>query len=800
MFYFSRCFFGLLLTFFPLVNLVGQPDFDKDIQPFLDEHCVRCHNDKKQKGDFRLDDLSREVGLKDTPLWAEVMERISSGEMPPEDEEVLPGAEESAAVVEWLSARIHEGEALRMAARDRVTFHRLSREEYVNTIRDLLGVHFDATDPGGFTEDPDYHGFERIGSVLTLSASHIEKYFQAAETILKEAYPEKPPAPLEMERWAVDSEKFPEEQLKRLKENDAEHFRYEVWPQDKFRYGNPGRLPISGFYEMSIRLSGLKLEGGRAPRLHVYHEGLDRVLFARDVVAPEDEPVTLTFRAHLPEGNQKIMIWNDVPGPSNLPRSGRHGRRPFISTEDGRIPWQLKLTNEEGAPLYPFLIIDKVSWHGPIMTEREAELRTDYLPTDCGDLEQVEESLGTLAKRAFRRPLRDGELEKFVGIYQSERSAGEKPESAVKAALLAVICSKSFLFLEEGSVEEDRHFLNDWELASRLSYFLWNTMPDPELFELAEKGTLQNPDVLKGQVVRMLNDERSSRFSDSFSRQWLQLKNVGKFPPDKNLYPDYDKHLEESMVGETRAFFAEMLKNDHSLREFIDSDWTMMNPRLATHYGMEGIETDQFLQVALTPEDRRGGLLTQASILSLTSDGTRHRPVHRGVWISETIFGKTPPPPPANVEPVEPNPVDSPKATFREKLEAHKADANCASCHKKIDPYGLAFENYDALGSWRTREVVQKGLGENPEVDASGILPDGRPFSNADEFKQLLMDDIDTFNRTFIKKLATYGMRRAITFDDKDEIEVIAENSKGADYQLRAIVEAFVISDLFKMR
>jgi hypothetical protein len=204
--------------------------------------------------------------------------------------------------------------------------------------------------------------------------------------------------------------------------------------------------------------------------------------------------------------------------------------------------------------------------------------------------------------------------------------------------------------------------------------------------------------------------------------------------------------------------------------------------------------------MALTPDDRRGGLLTQAAILSLTSDGTRHRPVHRGVWISETILGKSPPPPPANVDPVEPNPLNSPKATFREKLEAHKADANCASCHRKIDPYGLAFENYDAIGRWRTREIVAKGTGENPVVDSSGELPDGRIFSNAAEFRKLLIEDIDTFNHAFIRKLATYGMRRTLTFDDKDELFVIEENSRGADYQLRAIVEAFVISDLFKKR
>ncbi|MDF1810651.1 MAG: DUF1592 domain-containing protein [Verrucomicrobiales bacterium] len=781
-------------------SLQAAPDFEKEIQPFLDRHCVRCHDADKQKGDFRIDELSREIGLKDTPLWAEVMERIRSGEMPPDDEEILPTPDESAAVVEWLSARISEGEASRMAARDKVSFHRLSREEYTNTVKDLLGVHFTATDPGGFSDDPEYHGFERIGSVLTLSASHIEKYFEAAESILSEAWPEKEPEIFEMERMAVDSEKYPESQIARLEKNGAENFRFEVWPQDKFRYANPGRLPVSGIYEMSITLSGLKPTGGRSPRLHVYHEDLDRVLFAKDVVAPENEPVTLTFRTHLPAGNQKIMVWNDVPGPSNLPRSGRHGRRPFISTKDGRMPWQIKLTDEDGQPLYPFLIIDKVSWRGPIMSEEEARLRTACLPKDCEDPGQVVGSLAALAKRAFRRPLKRGELEKYVNIYTGEIDAGESPQSALKASMLAILCSKSFLFLEEGSETEERQVLNNWEIASRLSYFLWSTMPDEELFALAEAGQLQDPEVRRDQFSRMVNDHRAQRFSDSFSRQWLRLNKVGMFAPDKNLYPDYDKHLEQSMIGESQAFFAEMMRNDRSLRNFIESDWTMINPRLALHYGMKGIEKDEFQRVSLQENDQRGGLLTQAAILSLTSDGTRHRPVHRGVWLSETIFGKTPPPPPANVDPVEPNPVDSPKATFREKLEAHKADQNCASCHKKIDPYGLAFENYDAIGRWRTREVVQKGIGDNPFVDAGGMLPDGREFSDVGEFKKLLLEDIDVFCEAFVSKLATYGMRRPLTFDDENDLAVIVENAKGADYQLRAIVEAFVTSDLFQKR
>ncbi len=776
-------------------------DFDAAVGGFFEKHCIACHGEETQEGDFRIDTLSKEVGLKDTALWAEVRERISSGEMPPEDAKEPPTAEQGAAVVQWLSDRIKEGEAARMAQRDRVSFYRLSREEYVHTIYDLLGVHFDATDPGGFSEDPEWHGFERIGSVLSLSASHIEKYFDAAETVLAEAYPDKPVEPLELLKPAVPPNTIREPYLSQLEaEGLLDKVRFDLWPQDKHRYSNPGRLPAPGVYEMRIKLSGLKPVDGRAPRLKVYHTKLDRVLFEQDVVAAEDQPTIISFQTHLPEGSQQIHVINDVPGPSNLPRSGRHGRKPFVSIKHGRIPWQLKLTDEEGNALYPFMILDWAEWRGPIVTPREQQLRDDYMPVESGNMQQVRDGLSKLARRAFRRPLHDGEIEKYVRVVENEIAAGADFRSAVKTGMLAILCSKSFLFLVEGTEKSDRQTLNDWELASRLSYFLWSTMPDKELFALAEEGTLHEPTQLRNQVTRMLADPKAERFTDSFARQWLRLRKVGMFPPDEKLYPQYDDHLEQSMIGETTAFFREVLQGGHSLREFLDSDWTMVNPRLASYYGIPGVMKDEFQKVALRPQDHRGGLLTQASILSLTSDGTRHRPVHRGVWLSESILGKSPPPPPANVDPIEPNPLDAPKATLRMKLEAHQNNPNCASCHRKIDPLGLAFENYDAIGSWRTVEKVQRGTGGNPPVDPGGQLPDGRRFANADEFKQLLMDDIDAFNVTFIEKLATYGLRRTITFEDREQINAIAAHSQAADYQVRAIVEAFVVSPLFRKR
>ncbi len=773
------------------------------VDAYLKTYCLGCHREKSTKSDFRIDKLSARVGFEDTPQWLEVIERINSGEMPPKDAKPRPSAEESAAAVEWLAARIKEGEAARMAARGRVSFNRLTRDEYVNTVRDLIGVHFDATDPGGFLDDPEWQGFERIGSVLTLSPSNIEKYLAAAEVILAEAYPAKAAPFYEGSKRVLLENQVNERHRERLRELGLlDKVRFEMWPGDTFRYSNLQEpLPEAGIYEISYTLSGLKPENGRAPRLKVYEEKLDRVLHEQDVLAPEDKPVTVTFRTHLPKGRPTIMVYNDVPGPSNLPRSGRHGDRPFISTKDGRIPWQMKLTDEQGRPRYPFLIMDSISWRGPIISEPEQRRRDEYMPREDGNITQVRDGLGRLAQRAFRRPVNDDELDGFVSIVTSELAAKEKFRDAVKAGMLAILCSKSFLFISEGDEDTNRLTLNDWEIATRLSYLLWSTMPDDELTTLAEQGKLRDKSELARQVTRMLQDTRSTRFTDSFATQWLRLRKVGMFPPDKKLYPDYDKHLEASMIAESKSFFGEVLWRGLTLREFLHSDWSMMNARLAEFYGLPhaDLPREEFQRVSLPAESHRGGLLTHAAILSLTSDGSRHRPVHRGVWLSEAIFGKSPPPPPANVDPIEPNPVTAPKATLRMKLEAHIHDARCASCHKKIDPLGLAFENYDAIGRWRTEEVVE-GTGENPKVNPAGKLPDGRAYQTPEEFKQLLLADLDAFNHTFIEKLATYGLRRTLSFDDRDQLAEIAKVSRAKDYRLQDLVEAFVVSELFQKR
>jgi hypothetical protein len=467
------------------------------------------------------------------------------------------------------------------------------------------------------------------------------------------------------------------------------------------------------------------------------------------------------------------------------------------------VPWQLKLTDDDFKPIQPTLIIDKVEWDGPIVDTWPTEAHRQIFfagEQATKDAAYAREIVTRFASRAWRRPAQPEEVDRLMRPIEQSQKLGDSFEASVKAGLATTLCSKNFIYLQEGNAAKPAPLLTDWELASRLSYFLWSTMPDERLLGLAKTNTLHQSDVLRAEVRRMLADAKASEFADSFPRQWLQLRRVGMFPPDKVLYPEYDENLEQSMIAETVGFFSEILKHNGSIRDFLDSDWTMLNERLAMHYGISGVRGDGFQRVSLKPADHRGGLLTQGAILSLTSDGTRHRPVHRGVWMLESIIGKPPPPPPANVPALATPAANVKKTTVREKLEAHRADPNCAACHAKIDPLGIAFDNYDAIGRWRTVETVRDGTGGDPMLNPSGVLLDGRSFADAHGLTQLLLDDLDKFALAFTEKLGTYALRRGMTFTDREELKRVAASSKADDYHLASLIESLVTSPLFLKR
>lgn len=801
----------VMLAFFAGTSIVSAAE---PFEAFLEKHCIRCHGPELVERDLRIDQLSRDFKSgKDGHLWGEIVERINAGEMPPE-EEPQPTENEIAAVISQLDTRIRDGRAARMAARPPVAHYRLSRQEYQNTVYDLLGVRYDPAQPGELNADPLWHGFERIGSQLSLSPSHVERYYRASEIVLNRAFPEKPVESQLVHKTAAEIRyNGGEKQQAYLDRFGIKRpLRALIFPGRELQALRPNWFGSganeSGLYRARLQISGVRPPGGQTPHLRIGKrtgEGTNEGLIELDILAPEDKPEIIEFEVFLemPTSLDFNVVVTDIISRDK----GAHHRNilggsdyVFTHTSETTLlnPTGPKLFDEEGNGIFSFVLLDWIEWEGPIESEAERATRTDVLPPADASLEVVKQHLNRFAQRAWRRPVSDDELHPYLLAYQEELAAGEDSTSAYQIALLGVLNSRNFTYLVEGDTEA-RPRLNDYELASRLSYFLWSSMPDQALFEAAAQGKLTD-DQLAQQVDRMLADSKIDRFVSDFPRQWLQLHRVGMFPPDGNLYPEYDVWLEASMREEVVQYFQEVFAKNLSIDQFITSDWTMANSRLCEFYGLPAPKTSGVQRVALTPEDHRGGLLTMGAILGLTSDGTRHRPVHRGVWISEAIFGKTPPPPPANVDPIEPNPPDSPKATIRQKIAAHTQNANCAACHRKIDPLGLAFDQFDAIGQWRTHERVEKGTGQDPLVDPSGEMPDGRSFADAEQFKELVLEDRDQFLQGLVEHLCSYGLRRVLTVDDQQDVQAIVEEAKQKNYQLKDIVRAVALSDLIKKR
>jgi mono/diheme cytochrome c family protein len=782
---------------------------------FLEKHCISCHGPEKEKGDLRIDQLSRDFKLgADTHHWAEVIEQVNSGEMPPKKEK-KPTQEEIAAFVSSLDARIKEGRAARMAARPPVAHYRLSRTEYQNTVYDLLGVRYDPAKPGELNEDTRWHGFERIGSELSLSPSHVDRYYRAAELVLDRAFPNATSDARKLRKTAAElrygSGKDQQAVLDRF--GIKKPLRWLLFPGTVQNALSPNWLgktgpEHSGLYKLRIQASGIRPIGGQTAHLSIgKRTGEETVdgLIEFDITAPEDKPQVYEFEVFLemPTSLDFCVVATDVvdrrQGAAFRNALGGRGYMFTHSSETVLLnPNAPQMFDGKGNGLFSTVILDWVEWEGPLVSEAEKSRRKEVVPPDDATPEVVATHLQRFAERAWRRPVKREEIHQYLKSYQEERDAGEKLADAYRVALQGVLTSRHFIYLVEGDpVARER--LTYQELASRLSYFLWSSMPDDTLFTAAKGGTLKG-DGLKKEVDRMLADGKASRFIDDFSRQWLQLHRVGMFPPDKKLYPTYDAWLEDSMRAEPVEFFREMFAKNLPIDGFIHSDWTVANARLCEFYGLPESKTGSFERVSLKPEDRRGGLLTMGAVLGLTSDGTRHRPVHRGVWLSEVVLGKTPPPPPANVPAIEPPTPQSPKATLRQKIEAHAKDANCAACHAKIDPLGLAWDNYDAIGKWRTREKVPAGFGEDPLINPAGLMPDGRAFRDATEFKQRLLEDRDKVARAFIEHLSTYGLRRALAFDDQEDLKAIEAEAKKNGYRVKDIVRAVATSELMRKR
>jgi hypothetical protein len=453
------------------------------------------------------------------------------------------------------------------------------------------------------------------------------------------------------------------------------------------------------------------------------------------------------------------------------------------------------------------LALQTAEVEGPIVSEwPRASFRWLYgnLDLNKGTLADAEQILKAFVPRAYRRPVSDAEVRPYVELVESRLAQTHDFRSSMRLGLQAVLCSPHFLFLEEKPGK-----LDGYAIASRLSYFFWSSLPDQTLLSLARDGRLAEPGVLREQVERMLADPKAERFTRNFLGQWLDLRLIDATTPDKMLYPEYDELLQVSMVGETQHFFLELLNHDLSVTNFIDSDFSMLNGRLAAHYGIPGVQGEEFRRVALPPGTHRGGLLTQASVLKVTANGTTTSPVVRGAWVMRNIIGQPIPPPPPNVPAVEPDIRGA--VTIREQLDKHKQIASCASCHRKMDPAGFALENFDVIGGWRERyrsleagdpvRAKIDGLGVKyclaRGVDASDVLPDGRKFANIDQLKKLLLSDREQIAHCVAAKLLMYATGGMPQFSDRQIIDDIVARSRPHDLGLRTILHEVVQSPAF---
>jgi len=813
--------------------------FSKSVQPFIQENCLDCHGPKKQKGDLRLDTLPNAFSDPATAKkWAEVLNSVNSHEMPPEDES-QPSPQAAGAFSDWLTAELGRAEIARRSSG--TVMRRINRAEYNNTIRDLVGLDFDAAE--SFPQDPPAGGFDNIGQALTISPLHLELYYATARKILDRAIVagDKPPGIL----WHFEPEEHKDKsdgaRIKRdgkdiilgkgvnLVENGFTVLHHNSWDRNVYarnialahpgkytiRFRAAGRVPnrsqiIEGAktvlarrrdeavakgsslaYQQGLYDTDLKqFETHRmydygSPRVKISTNigGVPKVIAEMDIDAREDAPVVYEIPAEFTKQKAHILFEYAYSIPSALDRD-----------------WQVK-------PEFPtpLLLIDWFELEGPVNEVWPPASTTRLLGdgTVTDESARARKLLEQFTPRAFRRPVTKEEIDTRVAMFDAARPKKTTFAEAIKIPIASVLTSSNFLFLIESAKTSDNKKLTPFELASRLSYFLWSSMPDDTLFKLASSGELQKPAVLSQQIDRMLADPKSAALVKNFSGQWLGLRKVGSNPPVKNLYPDYDRHLETSIVKESQSFFEEILRKDLDSRNFIKSDFVTINERLARFYGIPGVKGDQFRRVAVTPESNRGGVVTQASIHSITSNGTRTSPISRGVWVLNTMLNTDPGLPVANAGELPSKVPGIGKATVRQRLTIHRESPACARCHDKIDPLGFALENFNAAGEWRDVESTgwngrtQQG---DPKIDASATMPDGSKFIGVRGLQDELYKQQDKFLAGLSSKLHTYALGRELGFSDQPMINNSVAVMKKENYTLRSLIHAIVASESFSSK
>jgi mono/diheme cytochrome c family protein len=799
---------------------------EAQLRKFIEDHCVSCHGPDVQRRKLRLDTLPLKLTDKDTAAtWAKVFDRVSRGEMPPKGED-RPPAKETRDTLAALQKELHNASLARQQLDGRVVIRRLNRIEYETTLRDLLGKNVEVREL--LPDDNIAAGFDNVSAVLDVSSAHLLRYQDAAEMALRTVIPNRPRAKFKERRTGKQvSEKMPtwRDLLGKVARLDGETLVMYVRPW--------GHVPCAtapasqaGRYRVKASVYAIGTDGKPLPMM----------LSCRDMYGREDTDVrgvrdVPAGKATLIEGEfelkpRQVIVFTgwSLPSMRSTPTLGKEPIErytgPGLAVEwveiEGPIdPWPGIGYDRlfGGVPLKPTSVARLIAAGKPEPKEPAKRNPDSYIydpltPASAKPREDADRLMRSFLPLAFRRPVKKELADYYVKIVHSALDKGVTFADAMLLAYKAALCSPHFLFLTEPiDTKAKNPRLDDFAVASRLSYFLWSSTPDAELSSLAGKGELSKPGVLREQVERMLNDPKAARFTANFAGQWLDLRSINATSPDPQIYGEFDDFLFWSMPRETQLFFEEVLKRDLSLTNFVHSDWTFLNQRLAQHYGIADVAGGELRKVTLPAKSHRGGVLTQAAILKVTADGTRTSPVLRGKWVLDRILGQPPTPPPPDIPSIEPDIRGA--TTIRQQLDKHRNTPACASCHKHIDPPGFALESFDVIGGWRDFYRGTRGksadLANYPgrkifrglDVEMGGKTPDGKSFKDIDEYKLLLLADKDQLARNLVQKLIIYGTGAEIQFADCEVVELLIAKSREKKYAFRSLVHEVIQSRVF---
>ncbi len=818
----------------PSPQTPASDSFETTVRPFLAANCDGCHNAKLKTGGINLQSFTSASSIASSrEVWEKVLQKMQSGEMPPKGMP-RPHQAEVQRVTGWISNEFERQDNLASPDPGRITARRLNRAEYNNTVRDLLAVDFQPADD--FPQDDSGYGFDNIGDVLSISPLLMEKYMAAAEKIARTAI-------LGAEVKSSVARYQPPNRRRLEKNSEKELFfaplrtpaPYTLQDYDITGLGQPSSVhinhhfPAAGDYVFHVAVGHNRPPGWDPLKMALW---IDGKIADTTEIAPDERQVVLTgdreaireFHASVPAGVHWVAAtflrqFEGVPASYGAPHPTKRVQPPPppLPNAEGLFPYPSHASPEQMAEVdkkrAAFLDSLKqspdtpdgirVDWLDIVGPAHPAgpSLESRKRVFVCGHLDGNHQPgcerkiMAHFAEAAFRRPVTAQETERYLRVVSAARGRGRSFDSAVALGMQAILVSPDFLFRierdEPNASAGSIHPISQYELASRLSYFLWSSMPDRELLRSAGEGSLRNPEVMRQQVRRMLNDPKANAFVENFTGQWLEIRRLESVKPDRERYPDFEDYLRISMRKETELFFDSVMREDRSILDFVNGQYTFLNERMARHYKIPGITGPEFRRVDLSGTARRG-VLTQASVLTVSSYGNRTSPVLRGKWVLENLLNAPPPPPPPDVPNLDTAAVGS-TASLRQQLEEHRKNPVCASCHSKMDPLGFALENFDAIGQWRTVD------GKLP-IDASGTLPNGKQFLGATELTTVLSDDPATFTRCLTEKMMIYALGRGLEGYDRKTVKEIASRVAANQYRFSSLVNEIVNSLPFQQR